>query len=335
MAVGAPTEAPMRLHLWIPTYTVGEPDFGQLPARARAAEHLGFDGLFLLDHLLPIAGVHTSAWYDTLTALAVLAASTERITIGTASLVAGFRHPVVLAKQLASIAVLAGPRVILGAGSGWYAAEYAAFGYRIDERGARTDETLAAVRQLLESPSRVSFAGRHWAFEDVSIEPRPGWRVPIWVAGGGRTADAGSDRDLPQLADSVRRRILAYEGWIAPCAGREALTLSDLGQVRASLEPGQDLQLAHVQWTHIVDTDDPDEALREQLPHFRALMGDHHTDEHLRETYLLGSRPEIEARVRRLREAGFEDLIVGPVVHDPAQAELIAAMLGPVARSSD
>lgn len=322
----------MRLHLWIPTYTVGEPDFRQLPARARAAEHVGFDGLFLLDHLLPIAGVHTSAWYDTLTALAVLAASTERIAIGTASLVVGFRHPVMLAKQLASIAVLAGPRVVLGAGSGWNEAEYAALGYRIDQRGARTDETLAAVRRLLESANPTSFTGRHWAFEDVSIEPRPAWQIPIWVAGGSRTAGAGSNRDLPRLAGPVLRRILAYEGWIAPCAGSEALTLSDLAQVRASLEPGQDLRLAHVQWTHVVDTNDTEEALRAQLPRFRALMGDHHSDEHLRETYLLGSRPEIEARVRRLREAGFEDLIVGPVVHDPAQAELIAATLGPVAR---
>ncbi len=60
-----------------------------------------------------------------------------------------------------------------------------------------------------------------------------------------------------------------------PCAGSEALTLSDLGQVAAGIEPGRDLRLTHVQWTHIADTTDTDEALREQLPLFRALMGAH------------------------------------------------------------
>lgn len=335
MAVGAPTEGPVHLHLWIPTFTSGAPDFRELPARARAAERLGYDGLFLLDHLLPIAGVHTSAWYDTVTGLAVLAASTERVTIGTSSLVIGFRHPVPLAKQLASIAVLAGPRLVLGAGSGWYDAEYRALGYRIEERGARTDEALAAVRALLEASGPISHVGRYWGFDEVTIEPKPAWSIPIWVAGGSRTPDAGSERDLPQLAVPVRERILRYDGWIAPCAGSEALTLSDLDQVNAALEPDRRFALAHVQWTHVVDTDDREEALREQLPRFRAFMGEHHSDAHFQATYLLGSRPEIEARVTRLRDAGFDHLIVGPVVHDRSQVELIMEVMGPIARGRD
>ncbi len=114
--------------------------------------------------------MHVSAWLDTLVGLGLLAAATERVTIGTACLVAGLRHPVSLAKQLASVAVCAGPRVVLGAAPGWYAPEYEALGYRVTERGARTDETLEAVRLLL-SDDRVTFRGRYWAFDGVTIEP--------------------------------------------------------------------------------------------------------------------------------------------------------------------
>ena len=151
----------MRISLWLPTFTHGEPDFTRLPERARLAERLGFDGVYLLDHLLPITGVHASAWLDTTVGLAMLASSTERVTIGSASMVVGFRHPVLLAKQLASVAVLAGPRVVLGAGPGWYAAEFDSVGHRIEERSGRTDECLEALRLLLTGDN-VSYEGRFW-----------------------------------------------------------------------------------------------------------------------------------------------------------------------------
>ena len=90
--------------------------------------------------------------------------------------------------------------------------------------------------------------------------------------------------------------------------------------------------LAHVQWTYVVDTDDRERVLAEQLPRFRRLTGQHHTEAHLAQTYLVGSRADITGRVARLREAGFQELIVGPVVRDPEQVELIAEFIGPAAR---
>lgn len=322
----------MKISLWLPTYTAGAPDLRQVPHRARAAEELGFDGIYLLDHLLPIEGVHTSAWLETVVTLSAIAASTKRIPLGTAILIAGLRHPVLLAKQLASIAVMAGPRLRLGAAAGWYDREYEALGYDISERGGRTNETLEALRSLLSSDS-ASFHGDYWDFADVSIQPRPADPIPIFVGGGSRAPEAGSDYDKPEMARPVLERILSWDGWIAPCAGSEQLTYADLDLVRDEVVRRRSsdvgFQYLHVQWTHVVDTDDRDEALAEQLPLFRRFMGEHHSDEHFLETYLLGARDDIAARVRRAREAGFDELIIGPVVHDREQLGLMADLLLP------
>jgi alkanesulfonate monooxygenase SsuD/methylene tetrahydromethanopterin reductase-like flavin-dependent oxidoreductase (luciferase family) len=319
----------MEISLWFPTFTHDDPDFRDLPARARRAEDLGFSGLVLLDHLLPISGVHTSAWLDTIVGLSVLASVTERVRLGTASMIVGFRHPVMLAKQLASVAVVAGPRVFLGASSGWYAPEYGAMGYSTRERRARTDETLEAVRRLL-TEDHVTFEGAHWQFEDVTISPRPTFHVPFLVGGGSRRPEAGSDRDLPSMSPGVLKRICRWDGWIAPCAGDEQLTYRDLDLVRqAKADAGGhgSFRVTHVQWTHFVETDDRDRALDEQFRMFRAMMGEHHTPAHLTDTYLLGTPEEIQARVTRLKHRGFEELILGPVTHDPRQVELIARHL--------
>ncbi|MBV9282673.1 MAG: LLM class flavin-dependent oxidoreductase [Chloroflexi bacterium] len=322
----------MRLGLWLPTFTAGDPDYRTLPDRAREAEAAGFDGIYLLDHLLPIAGVHTSAWLDTVVGLTMLAVCTETVRIGTASMVAGFRHPVLLAKQLASVAALAGPRLQVGAGSGWYAPEYEALGYRIEERGRRTDETLEALALLL-SGQPTTYHGRYWWFDDVTIAPAPEEEIPILVAGGSRTPNAGSAYDRPSMSPSVLRRILRWDGWISPCAGKEELTYHDLALVQRGLgetrrERGG-FQLTHVQWMHVVDTDDRERALQEQLPRFRALMGEHHSDQHFIDTYLVGSRSDIQGRVRRLRDHGFDEVIIGPVTHDPQQTALIAEVVRP------
>lgn len=326
----------MEVSLWYPTFTHGQPNFRDLTTSAARAEDLGFSGLVLLDHLLPISGVHTSAWLDTIVALSVFAGITDRVRLGTASLIAGFRHPVMLAKQLASVAVVAGPRVFLGASAGWYRPEYEALGYSVEERGARTDETLEALRRLL-TEDRVTFEGRYWRFDDVTISPRPEFEVPILIGGGSRTPAAGSPLDRPFMSRGVLRRIARWDGWIAPCAGSEELTYQDLDLVReARRQAGArgDFHLAHVQWTHIVETENREVALPQQLKTFRGLMGEHHTEAHLRETYLLGTVDEIQGRVQRLKDHGFHELVLGPVTHDHEQIELIARHVIPAAKGA-
>jgi alkanesulfonate monooxygenase SsuD/methylene tetrahydromethanopterin reductase-like flavin-dependent oxidoreductase (luciferase family) len=317
----------MKIGLWLPTFApASTQDADRLPIAAAArAEDLGFDSLWTLDHLLPTERVHATSWYDPLVALAAAAATTDSIELGTASLVVGFRHPFALAKQLASIAALAGPRVSLGASSGWYEEEYRLFGYEMRERGPRTDECLRAVRRLLDEPV-VTFEGRYWTFADASLVPRPAWHVPILVGGGSRLPEAGSEYDVPIMAKPVLARIVEHDGWLAPCAGTETLTLADLATVRAAAADAgkSDFRCLHVQWIHVVDTDDGEEALAAQLPALRQIMGRERSDEHLAQCYLTGSRDDIYARIGSLRDAGFDDLILGPVSADPAQLELIA-----------
>jgi alkanesulfonate monooxygenase SsuD/methylene tetrahydromethanopterin reductase-like flavin-dependent oxidoreductase (luciferase family) len=301
-------------------------DRGFVAAAARA-EQLGFDSVWTLDHLLPATKVHATSWYDPLIALAATASATETIELGTASLVVGFRHPFVLAKQLASIAAVAGPRVSLGAGSGWHEEEYRLFGFDMRQRGRRTDECLRALRQLLEQPS-VTFEGRYWQLRDARLVPRPAWHVPILVGGGSRLPEAGSEYDLPSIAPRVLARIVEHDGWLAPCSGSEALTLGDLATVRRAVAHARKRQFRylHVQWIHVVDTDDREEALAAQLPAFRQVMGRERSDEHLIECYLMGAVGDIATRIGRLREAGFDDLILGPVSPDPEQLELVAEL---------
>ena len=131
----------LELGLWLPTFGAGvvtEPD-RLVPDAARLAEDVGFTALWTIDHPLAGAEIHDVSWMEPLTALAAAASVTERIRLGTAALVAGIRHPIWLAKQLATLAWLAGDRVVLGAAAGWYDREYEALGSSIDRRGVRTD----------------------------------------------------------------------------------------------------------------------------------------------------------------------------------------------------
>jgi alkanesulfonate monooxygenase SsuD/methylene tetrahydromethanopterin reductase-like flavin-dependent oxidoreductase (luciferase family) len=319
----------VRIGLWLPTFATGPVEGADrtVAEGARRAEELGFDSIWTIDHLLPTVGVHATSWYDPLIALAHAAATTERVELGTASLVAGIRHPIALAKQLASLAALAGPRVALGAGSGWYPPEYEALGYRIQERRGRTDECLQAIRGLLDNSSSA-FEGRFWSFEETALVPRPTWHLPILVAGGSRLPEAGSDHDRPTMARSVLERIVAHDGWLAPCAGSEELTLRDLETVRTAVERDRvtdsEFRYAHVQWTYVIDTDDRERALAEQLGPFRELSGPERSPDQLAECYLMGSIADIRARIERMRAAGFDELIIGPANADPEQLELIA-----------
>ena len=320
----------MRIGLWLPTFaadTVAAADTGVVNL-ARLAERCGLAGLWVIDHMLPTKGeVHSGSWYDPIVSLAAAAAVTERLELGTASLVAGPRHPVALAKQVASLAALAGPRVTVGVSSGWAPEEYECFGYQLAERGERTDEVAAVLRRLLEA-APVDSPGPRYPFENVTLVPRPRWRIPILVGGGSRTPESGSAADRAHMAASVLARIERFDGWLAPCAGDEAMTLADLALVNEAVGD-RPFRRVHVQWTHIVDTDDTDLALAEQIPAFGRVMGDR-SAANLRASYLTGSLSDIADRVSRIAAAGFDDVIVGPVESTPEQVELISELASAV-----
>jgi alkanesulfonate monooxygenase SsuD/methylene tetrahydromethanopterin reductase-like flavin-dependent oxidoreductase (luciferase family) len=149
---------------------------------ARLAESGGADSIWVCDHFLhrpatgPQVGYH-EAW----TLMSSLAAATERVQIGSLVLATSFRPPGLLAKMAATADEIAGGRLILGLGCGWYEAEYTAFGYPFDHRVGRFEEALAIIVGLLRGEA-VTFDGRWYQLEDAIILPAPRHQTPIMVA---------------------------------------------------------------------------------------------------------------------------------------------------------
>src|SRR5438034_11074807 len=150
---------------------------------ARTVEDLGFDSLFITDHLLAAKRFYSVSFLEPLSALAVAAGVTQRVRLGTSILVMPLRNPVLLAKELATLQFLSENRLILGAGVGWNDAEYEAIGVRKSERGKRTDEMLDIMLPLLEGES-VTYHGRYYSIDEVFIEPTPSQRPELWIGGG-------------------------------------------------------------------------------------------------------------------------------------------------------
>jgi probable F420-dependent oxidoreductase len=168
---------------------------------AARAEALRFASLFVTDHVvLPVSadrsvypystsgtlpGGPRQDYFEPLSLLAWLAHATRRVRLGTSVLVAPLRHPLLAAKMLATIDVLAGGRLILGVGVGWLREEFEALGAPpFEQRGPVTDEYLALLRRVwTEDP--VSFEGRYWRLPPVHALPKPAQRggIPIWVGG--------------------------------------------------------------------------------------------------------------------------------------------------------
>src|SRR5690606_982186 len=120
---------------------------------ARQVEDLGFDSIFVTDHLLAAKQFYSVNFLEPISALSVAAGVPSRVQLGTSVMVLPIRAPVLLAKQLATLHFLSEGRAILGAGIGWYPPEYAATGVKKSERGARTDEILDIIIPALEGKS--------------------------------------------------------------------------------------------------------------------------------------------------------------------------------------
>ncbi|GAA2093683.1 LLM class F420-dependent oxidoreductase [Microlunatus panaciterrae] len=166
---------------------------------ALVAEHAGWEGLFVWDHLGFVWGAPAA---DPWVTLAAVAQATSRLTIGTAVTPLARRRPQVVAQSVSSLDLLSGGRVVFGAGLGGVPAEFSAFGDVDDARvrAERLDESLEVVAALW-SGERVDHHGRHLTVDGVTLAPVPVQRprVPIWI--GGESAPA-------------RRRARRWDGWI-------------------------------------------------------------------------------------------------------------------------
>jgi len=289
---------------------------------ARRAEAVGFDSLWVTDHLLRAEQFYKVAWLEPMAVLKFVAAVTERVRLGTGILIVPLRDPVVLAREIATLQDLSSNRFILGAGTGWYGEEFAAVGRRKADRGTLTDEIVELVSLLLTRDS-VDFAGRHFHLRGVSIEPRTE-RPPFWMAGGSQVARPESP-EKPELAERVLRRIVRGEGWMTrPTAAPEQIR-DDWARIRPAIEEagrGNGFVVSHENFCHVVDTDDRDKALAVQREAYARVMSGHRPFEYFQQVYLTGTPSDIVESLRARADAGVEYFMLHPLVADPEQLEL-------------
>jgi len=145
----------------------------ELRSMARTAEAVGFDSLWVGDHLLyDLPDGSTRGPWEVWTSLAALAAVTERVELGPLVASTSFHAPAMLAKQAATVDAISDGRLILGLGAGWNEREYRAFGFPYDHRVSRFEEAFTVIRHLMRD-GQVDFDGTYYRVENCVLDPRP------------------------------------------------------------------------------------------------------------------------------------------------------------------
>jgi len=174
---------------------------------ARAAEDAGFDSLWCGEHVVlpdpqapPSPMAPLDRILDPVVALTWCAAHTKRVKLGTGIIILPQRNPLVLAKELASLDVLSGGRLIFGVGVGYLEPEFRALGAPFEDRGKVTDEYMAAMRTIW-SERAPAFAGRFVSYSKIQAHPQPVQQPTPPIVIGGRSAPA------------FRRAVSEGHGW--------------------------------------------------------------------------------------------------------------------------
>jgi probable F420-dependent oxidoreductase len=174
---------------------------------AKKAEEVGFDAIFVNDHIIVGNDARSAPWanvYDPFVAMSFIAAHTTRIGVGVSVLIMPYRNPIATAKALATLDRMSGGRLIAGVGVGWNEAEFAALGVPFHERGTRTNEYLR-LWQACWALGRVSFAGKFFSFADMHVSPKPLQQPhpPIWIGGASDAALRRAARFAALAADTA------------------------------------------------------------------------------------------------------------------------------------
>ena len=192
-------------------------DLGALVHFALEAEEAGFDGVMVSEHVVLGSGANAAGvpmnprdyalpgnqdpampWPNSLVLLAAIGAATTRLRLVASAIIAPLRHPLLLAKELATLDLLSAGRLVVQPTTSWHQPEYEALGVPFSERGSRLDDHLAAW-EVLWRDTPASFEGRHYRFSNVYLEPKPSrpQGPTIWLGGS-------------SLHDRLLRRIVRY-----------------------------------------------------------------------------------------------------------------------------
>ncbi len=323
----------MKLGVFLPSYLLpGQDDRhgDQIRRFAAHAEELGFESLFITDHLLTAHRFYRVSWAEPMMTLSHAAAVTSRIKLGTSVLVLPTHNPVVLAKEISTLQHLSGGRFIYGVGTGWYPPEFESTGGTIKQRGRRTDEVLNASMQLLTSPNQ-SFEGEYHRFTDITVEPLT-HVPPVWIAGGRQLAHEASP-EQPRMEPRVLQRICRWNGWISrPTSSPEQIT-EDLNEIDGELarqktsRREKSFTVAHENFAWLTETNRHDDAIAEQKQRMLAVVSDERPWDYIEAVYLTGTVDEIQRRIQQRVDVGVEHMFLHTMTADLGQLDLFAKHL--------
>ena len=223
------------------------------------AEELGLDDIWVSEHIIVPRDQfpRSPLFYDPVLTLTWVAAVTRRVRLGTSVLVLPMRHPLPLAKELATLHNLSDGRLILGAGVGWLEPEFAALGVPFNERGRRLDEGLAMMKAVW-TQDPVTFKSRHIpaVIEGMTMSPMPISPIPLWFGGSSdaalrrtiRIGDGwhGSRHSPEELAPIVQRLRAERPGPDFTISMRIMLNGLDFGALRASIAAYTAVGVQHI-----------------------------------------------------------------------------------------
>ncbi len=328
---------PSRFGVFLPSYIWDGDDATRVQGLldfAREVERLGFDSIFITDHVIAAKHFYDVSWLDSLTTLTFVAAVTERVRLGTSILILPLRHPVILAKQIATLEYLSQDRYILGAGVGWFEPEFEAVGTHKRERGRRSDEVLDIVSALL-TRENVRYDGEFYSVRGVTIDPRPSRMPRVWIGGGSQLASDKSP-EPPRFAETVMARVARSDGWIPRPTSPPEQIASDWVALSRYLrghgrDPGEIL-VVHENFLHYVRSDDHERVLRIQHEAYRRVMSEARGDDYLESVYLFGTPGDIISKLQARVDAGVQYFVLHTMTPDPGQLEMWLADIIPNVR---
>jgi probable F420-dependent oxidoreductase len=201
----------MKFGAVLPIWRLTTADAERLALRA---EELGWDGVFVPDHILakPATTQHYGpSWPDPFSLLAFLAGRTRRIQVGASVIVLPYRNPLVTAKAAATVDQVSGGRFIFGIGVGWDEAEFKDLNLPFKERGAQADEYLRIIKTAWAA-DQPEFAGRYFTFGGATFAPRPAQKPhpPIWAGGAPGALSAPAMRRAAEQCDAWHPLALSW-----------------------------------------------------------------------------------------------------------------------------
>jgi probable F420-dependent oxidoreductase len=289
------------------------PDPATLIAYAVTAEALGFDSIWVWDHIL--LGVDPPfPVVDSLTLLAAIAARTSKINLGTGVLVLPLRNPVVLAKELASLDLIAGGRLLLGMASGWYRREFDAVGVSFQERGRIMDRNLEIIRRLW-TEDQVNGDYPPHRLRSANLSPKPA-RLPVMLIGG--------------YVERVLKRAALNDGWLTYFYTPEGFAKS-WAKVRGfAVEAGRDPDALLNANQLPIYIGASREAVEAPMMEWLGQEWDYAAwSDSTKEAAIIGTVDECVAQLRAQRGVGVQKLIFIPYRYRMDQVEIIAREIIP------